>query len=247
MKFLRFAGAACALTALLFSSCKKDNDNTVAPENQVSDYYPVNLGHYVEYNVDSTYWDDFLALKTVKKMQMRYTVVDTFTDLARNPSYRVEVLVRKNDTSQWQPESVFSVTKKPSSVEVVQNNLRFIKLQFPVTNGNSWQGNQYISTFDQELQYFRDWTYKFSDVGKPYDADGVVFQNTATVNQIDETVNDPELQPEAYATRNFGKEIYGKGAGLLYREAIHWVYDPGVGVRKARKGYGVRMSAYKHN
>ena len=245
MKFLRFAGAACALTVLLFSSCKKDN-TSVAPEDQVSDYFPYALGHYVEYNVDSTYWDDFLALKTVKRMQMRYNVADTFTDLAGNPSYRMEVYIRKTETEQWRPESVFTFTPKESSVEVLQNNLRFIKLQFPITNGNTWQGNQYISTFDQDLQYFRDWTYTIAEVGNPFEADGITsYQNTATVNQVDETVNNPEIQPEAYASRTYGQEVYAKGVGMVSRDMTHWVYDPGV--RKARKGYAVRMRAYKNN
>ena len=246
MKFIRFAGVACALTVLLFASCKKDNDPAPASEDQVRDYFPRTMGHYVEYNVDSTYWDDFLALKTVKKMQMRYNVADTFTDLAGNPSYRMEVFIRKNETEQWLPQSVFTFTPKTSSVEVLQDNLRFIKLQFPVVDGNTWKGNQYISTFDQELQYFRDWNYKYANVGETYKSDAVVaYDNTATVNQVDETVNNPEIQPDAYASRNYGQEVYAKNVGMVYRETIHWIYDPGV--RKARKGYGVRMSAYKNN
>ncbi len=244
MKVLRFAGMACALAALLFSSCSKDT-NSAAPQNDVDNYFPVTPGHYVEYAVDSTYWDDFLALKTVKRMQLRYVVADTFTDLQGNASYRMEVSVRRNDTSQWQPESVFTVTPKESQVEVLQNNLRFIKLQYPVVNGNTWKGNAFISTFDQDLQYFRDWNYMYSGVGNPFETDGQVFQKTATVNQIDETVNNPELQPDAYASRTFGKEVYAQGIGLVHREMIYWIYDPGV--RKARKGYGVLMRALKYN
>jgi hypothetical protein len=181
---------------------------------------------------------------------MRYSVADTFTDLQGRLSYRVDVATRGYDTMPWKPESVFYVTSTPSQLEWVQNNLRFVKLRYPVVAGMQWSGNEFIATSDQDLQYFAGWNYQYTNVGGTYSHNSaagspVQFDSSATVSQVSEQVNNPEQLPSAYAYRNYGKEVYAHGVGLVYKELIHWVYDPGV--RKARKGYGVVMRAIAHN
>lgn len=246
MKLFRALCAASLLPLLVLSACNKDKD-PVAPYTgpEKDAYFPLRVGHYVEYNVDSTYWDDFLDLRTTKSMQQRYTIVDTFTDGQGRLSYRVDVSTRRYDTLSWQPESVFYVTSTPGQLEWVQGNLRFVKLRYPVVAGTQWDGNEFIATDAADLAYFANWPYKYTDVGSSFTNPGMTFDKTATVLQVDEKQNNPEQLPSAYAFRNYGKEVYAYGIGLVYKELVHWVYDPGV--RKARKGYGVVMKAYRSN
>lgn len=236
------------LSALLLTlfSCKKETDNKYASE-LTRGYYPLQLGRYVVYDVDSTIWDDFRQVKTVHKYKMMYTIADTFRDNTNRLSYRIDVHIRNNDTLQWNTHRVINVTDAGNSLEYTELNLRFVKLVFPVANNVEWHGNSMISAGDQDLQYFQGWTYKYSDQEKPFNNGKAYFDNTITVQQADEKLNDPETQPDSYAYLTFAKEVYGYDIGMVYRELTHWTYDPSPGQPKFRRGYSVVMRAVDHN
>lgn len=241
----RFSALMLALlcTAALFS-CKKENDDTYNG-NATQAYFPLQLGKYVVYNVDSTIWDDFSCLKKTNSYQMRYVVADTFRDNAFRMGYRIETFIRKKDTDPWQNHRVIYATATESRLEYHEENLKFIKLIYPVENGRTWDGNALLNTNDQDLQYFTGWTYAYQNVGQAYNNGEIEFDNTVTVTQTDETQNDPEAQPTAFAYRTYSKEVYGYGIGMVYKETYHWTYDPAVA--QCRKGLGVIMRAVDHN
>lgn len=93
--------------------------------------------------------------------------------------------------------------------------------------------------------FIAGWNYNYTDYKKSFNQDGVSFDNTVTVNEVDETQNDPETQPTAYAYRTYSKEVYAYNVGLVYRAWTHWVYDPGV--KNCRSGSSVIMKAIDHN
>lgn len=229
----------------VISSCSKDKQTY---SDGTASFYPLKRGHYVEYDVDSVIWGAPAGTKRMAHYQMRYTIADTFTDLQNRASYRVDAIIRNNDSSQWRSSDVFYVTPTSTSIEVVQNNLRFTKLVFPVANGTTWKGNNAINVADQDLSFFADWDYVYSGLGSGYNNGRVSYDNTVTVQERDETVGDPDLQPADYATRNFSKAIYAYGAGLVYREFVHWTYDPNPGsTTNGRVGYEVVMRARENN
>ncbi|XZF16482.1 hypothetical protein ACTHGU_10100 [Chitinophagaceae bacterium MMS25-I14] len=239
---LLFLAAVCSLS--LFS-CKKDSDTTNYTGNG-SAYYPLQVGKYITYNVDSTIWDDFTLTTTYKHYQMRYSVADSFYDNGGRLSYRIETMIRTADTLPWGPGTVYYATPTPTQLEYVENNLRFIKLVYPLTEGKTWNGNSMILTNDQDLSFYANWTYNAFDVGKAYTQDSVSFGNTVTVLEDDETVNDPEAMPTAYAAKTYSKAVYELNVGPVYRSFIHWEYQPGAPT-PYRKGTGVVMRAIDHN
>jgi hypothetical protein len=238
LPFILLAALVC-----LFS-CKKESDDRYMGEPSRG-YYPLLKGHYVVYDVDSTIWNDFDCTLKQHHYQMRYTVSDTFRDLQQRLSYQIYVLIRPNDSSSWDVNEVFSATPTPAGLEIVQNNLRFLKLVFPPVNGMVWNGNSGIATNDQDLSYFFDWKYTYSKMGESYNNGRASFDNTIIVDETDETQNDPGTMPAAYAYRTYSREVYGYDVGLVYKELTHWIYDPNV--KNCRKGYSVVMRALDHN
>jgi hypothetical protein len=196
------------------------------------------------YEIDSTLWDDFLKVKTIHHYQMRYLCADTFRDNQFRLSYRMDVAIRLKDNVGWQDNHVFYVTSTKTHLEYVEENLRFIKLVFPLSNNITWDGNSMISTSDQDYTYFYGWLYKYSGLGTGYNNGKAFFDNAVTVAQIDDTLNDPEMHPDAYAYKTFSKEVYGFDVGMVYREMTHWTYQPTIGYRS---GYSVVMRAIDHN
>lgn len=233
---------------LSVASCKRESDDRFGSD-ITRGYFPLELGHYVLYDVDSTIWDDFKCTKADSHYQMRYTIADTFRDNELRLSYQVDVHIRKDDTQPWRIDDVFYITPTSSSLEWVQNNLRFTKLVFPVADGATWNGNSQIATNDQDLRYFEGWMYKYSNKNDQYNNGRVAFDNTVTVNLVDEKQNDPDTMPTAFAYRSYGREVYAHGVGLIYREMLHWdyQYNPTPGSQSCRKGYSVVMRATEHN
>jgi len=235
-----------ASVSVFFFACKKESDNKYS--NELSrGYYPLAIGRYVVYDVDSTIWDDFKQVKTLHRYQMRYTVADSFFDNTNRVSYRVDVHIRTNDSLPWNTHRVINVTPTSTGLEYTEANLRFIKLIFPVANNLEWKGNSMIPAGDQEYNYFQDWTYRYSDHEQSFNNGKVLYDNTITVNQVDQKENDPETMPNSYAYLTFGKEVYGYDIGMVYREITHWVYDAKPNSSNYRRGYSVVMRAVDHN
>jgi hypothetical protein len=232
------------LISVSFSACKRTADDKYKTDPSKG-YFPVRLGHYVVYNVDSTIWNDFDCTKRTVSFQLRSTIADSFVDNQGRKSYRVENMVRESDTTSWKFYNVNYLTPTSSSIEMVENNLRFIKLTFPIIEGNSWNGNAKIATDDQDLQYFAGWKYKYLNYAKNFSTNNTSYSNTVTVTETDEMQNDPDVTPAAYSYRTYAIEVYGYDYGMVYKELTHWIYDPGV--KTCRKGYSVVMKAVDHN
>lgn len=243
-KSLQFLLLAFALNVALFS-CKKP-DEMPAPPQAEQEYYPLEVGKWVVYDVDSTIWDDTFCIERFYHYQMMHIVADTFTDDKGRPSYRIETRIRKRSDEQWTPHRVFYATNTKATLEIVQDQLRFIKMVFPIdVNNPKWEGNSYIVSDDPALHFYADWTYEYKEVGAPYNNGLKEFANTVTVEEVDEAISDPEIFQEEYASRTYAREVYASGVGMVQRDFIRWTYDPKT--TKCRKGVGVVMKAVDHN
>lgn len=215
-------------------------------------YMPMEIGKYILYDVDSTYWDDMKMAVIPRICQVRYNIDDTFRDAAGRLSYRISVLVRDQPSDPFKPNDVIYVTPTDNTVEVTQQNRTFIKLVSPVTEGTSWNGNAMITKGDLDNAEFDSdkWSYKYVEVGKGFEPSSIYFKRTVTVDQIDDKLNDPEVDSTAYAYKNYSKEVYAYKVGMIYKERVYWVFQPKVGSSGGSgfpKGYGVRMKAVDHN
>jgi len=249
-RILPFLLLLAAIT-LVYASCKKENDNEHFYPEATRGYYPLQTGRWVLYDVDSVIWNDFDCTKRTHHLNMRYTVADTFTDLSGRPSFRIVVDKRASsppeDTGLWQVSTVFYATPTTSGLDIIMNNLRQEKLIFPVSENATWLGNRAIDTNETENRFYGGWVYRYVDFLKPYNNGRVTFDNTISVHQINDSLNNPELLPNAYAERTFSREVYGYDVGMVYREFTHWTYDPGNPNNRCRKGFTVIMRATDHN
>lgn len=233
----------------LLISCKKDDDIDTSDIHQGQLFFPAQVGKYIVYDVDSTYWDDVLKAEIHHRCQLRYDVADSFY---RNGvlSYKVNILRRPTPTDDYSAVDVIYYTPSENRVEVTQKNLHFIKMVFPVSNGVSWNGNALIPVGDSDYQQYANdqWNYSYANFDQPFDPGNNLYQHTVTVNQIDYALGDPELDSNAVAARNYAQEVYAYQVGLIYQERIYWTFEPAAeGGSGYRKGYGVLMKAVDNN
>jgi len=224
-------------------SCKKSSSSNTGD----ASYFPLSVGRYVVYNVDSTIWVDTTCQQILHSYQMRYEIVDTFTDSTKNLGYVFNIYSRPADGSGiWQSNDVFKAVHTSLGIEVTQDLLRFVKLTFPITTGSSWQGNQLINTLDSDFTMYKGWQYMYQNVKQGYNNDLVAFDNTVSVIEDDETVNGTvSNKGHVISYRTYYKDVYGANIGMVYSEKTHWVVDSTVS--NCKKGYSVIMRAVDHN
>jgi len=232
------------VSAVLFSACKKSTEDfkTFA----ISDYFPLGVGKYITYSLDSTLFINFGKKDTVVSYQVKLQVDAQITDNLGRPAYRIIRYIRKTPANPWNPDNTFMAVPTETSMEFIENNLRFIKLKLPIRNGFSWKGNSFIDTYslNSELKYLADWDYTYDSLNLKTTLGALTIDSTLKVAQRDEIIGNPS-DPGSYSERNYGAEKYGRNIGLIYRNFFHMEYQPNSGGYK--QGYGVKMVMIDHN
>ncbi len=231
---------------LIFTSCKSDKENLSLKN--ISDYYPLQTGKYITYQLDSLVWISFGTRDTTISYQVKYEVDSLIKDNIGRNAYRIFRYIRKNDQQSWTPQGSCLVLNTGNTLEYAENNFRYIKLAAPIENGFSWKGNAYIDTYsaNSDLHYMDNWDYMYANAGSSETIGNNTFDNVITVNQRDEVVGLPD-NPDAYSEVNFSQEKYAKGIGLVYRKFNHKEYQPNNGGYVADGSYGITLSIIDHN
>jgi hypothetical protein len=247
------------LVVLVAGSCVKPS-NTVFQSAQVTDYMPLQSGKSITYRLDSLEFTNFGTVWTTVSYQAMDIIDSQITDNLGRPSWRVNrFLSDTTGTQPWVFNETYMITATRNDVEVVENNLRFIKLVLPIVNGFNWQGNSYIDTnvpidtsggtnTDPDLSYFANWTYTYDSVGMPFTTIGGLVSNAVTINQVNQYYGD-STNANLASGLTFSEEVYGFGIGLIYKNLIYWQYQPpniqdNTG---AYYGYGIRLNMISHN
>lgn len=233
----------------VLGSCKDTPDDyqTVLGE----EYFPLEVGKFVEYEMDSTIYDpNGDSTVSVSKTLLREEVVDTLLDNNGQLLYKVERYERASDTLPWVIKKVLSVSIQANQAIRSEDNLRFIKMTFPLKKGNSWDGNIHVqenmivTVAGEVMEMFKGWNYKVTGLGEPASVGSF---------QFDETLQIQEAENENLIELRRSNAIYAKGIGLVYREL--WILDTQCidnctgqpWEEKAEKGFILRQTILNHN
>jgi len=211
-----------------FFSCKKENDTQVFLN--ASAYYPLQTGTVWFYRMDSTTIPDFGAALVTYSYHIKDSVGTSFPDNAGRTSWPVYRFITDTlEETPWQSLSTSYVTPTSKDIEVVDdNNLRFIKLVSPVSAGRMWNGNSYIDTrsANTNYQYLDGWEYVYDSVNFPYQTIAGLIDSSVIVRQRDETSPEGAFDPQYYQQRNYSVEVYAHSKGLIYKNFLHWTWQP---------------------
>lgn len=210
---------------LFFSACKKQTDDFKVPD--LSEYVPLQTGKYITYQLDSFRYLPFSVTGITITYQVKFLVDAEITDNLGRPAYRIIRQIRKDAAQPWIPDNTFTAINTGSGFEFIDNNLRFLKLKAPVTNGFTWKGNSFINTSTQftDFRYLDGWDYTYDSVGAPLALGSITLDNTIKVAQRDEIIGNPD-DVNSYSEINYGVEYYAKGIGLVYKRMFHSEYQP---------------------
>jgi hypothetical protein len=231
---------------LINFSCTKNNPLVT---DTPADYYPMNVGNYIIYRMDSLKFINVGSKDTIISYLAKEVVEDTITDNLGQLSYRVvRYLSDTTGTAPWTPSIAYMVTPTTGSVDVVENNLRYIKMVTPVQDWISWLGNAHIDTQSDTSQvpYLDGWNYTYANTGQPYSVLAGTIQQTVTVNEVNAVTGSAN---GSFTQTLYSAEIYGKNIGLIYKKFLYSVYQsPNVDYPSgATIGYGLTFNMVSHN
>lgn len=212
-----------AILSIAFVSCKKTNDAT--PFVSYRSYTNLKPGKYIVYALDSTITRSFGTSFVISSNIIKDSVAEEIIDNQNRQSFKVFRFRLDPVHNTWAPINTFYYTPTDNSLEYVENNLRYIKLVSPVTEGKSWFGNMYLnSKVFHGNSFYPEWNFYYKDVNQPKTVGNFDFANTITVVQYDSADNKP-FYPYGFNTYDKGYEIYADSIGLVYRDVMSWEYQ----------------------
>jgi hypothetical protein len=195
------------LVALLgVTACKKKVED--APDVGY-DYAPVTLGKYIVYDVDSTVYDDNNMDTTHYKYRIKEKLEENFTDNQGRPAVKLVRYIKmfnpdlSYDNIPWLLKDVWSLIRTSTTLEVVEEDVRFTKLIFPVKVDAAWNGNAQNT--------LGEWEYSYNYMDTRENINGTIFDNVAFVEQKDD-------KSKNAIHRQYFIEKHAKNVGLIYRE-----------------------------
>ena len=249
-----------AALSFLFSitSCEKETEEFQTEK--IADYMPLAVGKYITYRLDSTVFTIFGTVQEIHRYQVKHVVDAQIPDNLGRPSYRIFRFLRDSlGTQPWVENGTYFITPLADQVEVIEDNLRFIKLHLPFKLNTDWKGNKYLSSdpYASLYTFFNDdnmneWDYSMEQFDNSSSIGGQPINNVYTVFQIDESINAPVINKSQPGYRTLATDKYAKGIGVVARDYIMWEYQPpppgsppsAVGFTT---GFGIKMWMIDHN
>ena len=234
-----------------FMACKK----TDTYSSDLNQYLPMQSGKSITYRLDSTTFTNFGLTKTITSYIAQDIIDTTFTDNLGRLTWRVfRYLSDTTMTQPWTNLETNTVTPTLGRIEVVENNLRYVKLALPLNNGANWQGNSYINTnspanaADPDYSYLANWNYTYDSIGASYTVLQGTIPNTLIVRQQN-IVSGDTTDKSVLSQIDYSIEVYAKGIGLIYKDFLHQENQPANADHSQPYsiGYGIRLNMIGHN
>ena len=236
-----------------FTSCEKTEIFETAA---ITDYMPTTIGKYITYRLDSTVFTNIGRNIEVHKYQVKHIVDAQVPDNLGRPSFRILRYLRDSAGQQpWVENGTYFITPLADQAEVIEDNLRFIKIHQPFRLNNNWKGNKYLSTepYDPRFpfsndDFMNDWDYSYDQFDATLSINDINLVDVYTVFHIDEALNAPVTDPSSIGLKTLSLEKYAKSIGLVYRDYVLWEYQPPAnGISGFYTGFGIKMWIIDHN
>jgi hypothetical protein len=213
--------------SIIVFSCSKEEE-AVEPDTS-SDYAGMVKGKYVIYNVDSVTYDDFNGTIDTVSYQIKEVVDSDFIDLENEEALKIIRYKRYSDTLSWDLIDVWSGKISHLNFRKTEENIKYVKLTFPVKTSKTWNGNSMNNLTSEE--------YKYKYIDKLEVIGGISLTQVLRVTQGGEDGLQNLINP------TFFEEKYAKGIGMVYKRSTDKVRT---GLSNPWKGYDVTyvLSSY---
>lgn len=176
-------------------ACNKDKDNTII---YGYDYFPIEEGKYVIYDVVDIFHDIVLSpAHDTSIYQIKEVIGEEEIDGEGESNQKLYRYIRINETQSWTLQDVWLIKRGPSSAEAVEENKRKIKMGFSISYDQYWDCNALNEDYEQQCYY--------SNIYEPFSLGVLDFDSTVVVQQEDFTSFIQYLRSYEVYAPNVGK------------------------------------------
>lgn len=180
-------------------ACRKTGNGDVEPY-KGKDYFPVNSGHEVTYDVVDITKDQTTGLWDTLSYQVKEVIAGSYTDADGRETKRIERYMKNDSTAGFVLYKIWAANLLTSTAHRVEDSIRYIKLNFPQNAGVTWDGNSLNSLADR--------FYRYTELHVPLTLGALTFDSTCTVLQFQES--------NAFQDALF-LEKYATNVGMIYK------------------------------
>lgn len=174
--------------------CKKSNNQEAV---MYYSYLPTEIGSWTEYEAREVLHHASIGTDT-SYYYLKEVVTEEFIDNQGRVTFRIERFKKDSLNGTYVISDVWYSNLTNTTAEKVEENIRFVKLVFPVNDNKTWDGN----AFNTEME----WDYEYDSLHIERTYNGLYFDSTIKVQQI-ENVN-PFQNQVAF-------EVYANYVGLV--------------------------------
>jgi len=217
-----------SLIVLFITGCK--DPDTVNQAVSGYDYFPLEAGRYAVYEVNELRYVITSSTPKATTYYLKEVLGRQFVGATGIEQFPIERYKRATLQASWVLDSVWTAYRLPDRAVKVENNRAFVKLAFPLAEGNTWDGNLLSSHSAEEYE---------ARFGVPFPAQSD-FPGSLTVVQ---------RRDSSLVSLYKRHEVYAPGLGLVYKEDIAWEYcqEPAcIGSGKIDTGTSQTMKIISH-
>lgn len=188
-----------AITLTLFS-CKKSD---YKESEMFYSYFPTEINSWTEYEVREIIHNSNVGSDT-SYYYLKEVIAEEFIDNQGRVTFRVERFKKDSLADSYTISDVWYSNLTNTTAEKVEENVRFIKLIFPIKDNKTWDGNAYNTEIE--------WDYEYDSSHSERSYNNLFFDSTIKVQQID-NVN-PIQNQVAF-------EVYANHIGLIRKSYVN--------------------------
>ncbi len=208
---------ACLLAGLLSLSFACERKTEVNPIAYGYEYFPLQVGQSWEFQVDSIIFDPAGTGTSVDSIGLwaKELVADRYITAAGDTVYRIERYERYDTTEPWAIRKVLAQWRTARQAFRQEDNLKLIKLIFPIEKGRRWNGTRHIApeqrvvVAGEVLEMFKDWQSQILDTEQSFSTPAANFIDVIVVSHADAS---------NLIEHRYQREIYAHQVGLVFLE-----------------------------
>jgi hypothetical protein len=217
-----------------FLSCTKSDDSSL---DYKYEYYPVSLGYWIEYAVDSmrhtknnpTTHDTFHYF-------IKEIISDSFIDLSGGMSWEITQYKRYKASATWVFYQKGTLRKNKTELIKTFSNDAYLKLVFPIAKSYSWNGYRYNSLNAVTPSKDSSYTYITTDLTEKIGSFTLDSVTTVEHYRYEEDVLEKFLSEDKFA----------KNIGLVYNHELHFEKQPVKDWKDVQAGYEIIYTLYNY-
>ncbi len=166
-------------------------------------YFPLHTGFYQIYSVEEIIYTELNPIESFT-YELKTEVIDSFPNGEGDITFVIHRSKRLTESDPWVFEVAWSARVNEQQAVVMEGNVSFIQMSFPVFPNKEWNANA-LNSLPVDF-------YKVESVGSAYQLESLLeFNDVLEINQQDEV---DEL------IRDQREEVYALKVGLVYKKSI---------------------------